>query len=181
MGLKRETWCHFGKAWCHFVWFDWLACLPFCFVFLFGCFIGVCVRECLLLYLLLFLRTVFSLYQSVTLLDLQRCIFEILHLWFNPQLSSFPPPLRPPIRQRAVFAKAVIHASKRVKPTTTDRRNSLHQLPALKAPYLLPTLQEIEASDTSQMIKSIGSCTGPCKWLDFRCSIDSIQLYWIHP
>lgn len=46
MGLKRETWCHFGKAWCHFVWFDWIACLPFCFFvfFLFGCFIGVCVR-----------------------------------------------------------------------------------------------------------------------------------------
>ncbi|KAM7399686.1 hypothetical protein PAMP_018934 [Pampus punctatissimus] len=85
----------------------------------------------------------------------------------KPQLSSFPPPL-PPIRQRAVFAKAAIHASKRVKPTTTDCRNSLHQLPALKAPYLLPTLQEIEASDTSQMVKSIGSCTGPCKWLDFK-------------
>lgn len=40
-GLKRETWCHFGKAWCHFVWLDWLALF---------CFIGVCVRECLLLY-----------------------------------------------------------------------------------------------------------------------------------
>lgn len=134
----------------------WLNCL-FAFLFLLGC-VCVCVRECLLLYLLLFLRTVFSLCQSVTLLNLQRCIifffvcFKILHLCFNPRLSSFPPPHRPPIRQRAVFAKAVIHASKWVKPTTTDCRNSLHQLPALKAPYLLPTLQEIEASDTSQMI-----------------------------
>lgn len=49
-----------------------------------------------------------------------------------------------------MFAKAIIHASKQVKPTTTERRNSLHQPPALKAPYLLPTVLEIEASDTSQ-------------------------------
>ncbi|TMS07404.1 hypothetical protein E3U43_011497 [Larimichthys crocea] len=54
----------------------------------------MCVRECLLLYLLLFLRTVFSPYRSVTLLDLQRCVFRILHLCFNlqlPFLSTSPP------------------------------------------------------------------------------------------
>lgn len=91
----------------------------------------------------------------------------------------FPSVLR--IGRGQCFAKAVIHASKRVKPTTTDPRNFQHQLPALKAPYLLPTLQEIEVSDTSQMIESIGSCTGPRKWLEYRRSIGFIQLYWIHP
>lgn len=127
----------------------------------------MCVRECLLLYLLLLLRTVLSLYKSVPLLNLQRCIFlKTSSLFETPAL--FLSSSLPPIRQRAVFAKAVIHASKRVKPTITDYRNSLHQLTALKAPYLLPTLQEIEASDTSQMVESFGSCTGPCKWLDFK-------------
>lgn len=105
----------------------------------------------------------FSRYQSVPLLSLQRCIIWMLHLCLRPQLSSSPPPLRPQIRQRAVFAKAVIHDSKRVKQMTTDT-DHLHQLPALKAPYLLPSQQDIEASDTSQR----ECCTGPCKWLDER-------------
>ncbi len=52
MGLKRETWCHFGKAWCHFVWFDWIACLPFflfcfCLAVLLGCVLeNVCCCIC---------------------------------------------------------------------------------------------------------------------------------------
>lgn len=50
-----------------------LVCL---FCFLLGC-VCVCVRECLLLYLLLFWRTVFSLCQSVTLLSPQRCIILV--------------------------------------------------------------------------------------------------------
>lgn len=52
---------------CHFVFFFLLF-----LVVLLGC---ACVRECLLLYLLLFLRTVFSLYQSVILLNLAKMYF----------------------------------------------------------------------------------------------------------
>lgn len=51
---------------CHFVF------LLFFSVVLLGC---ACVRECLLLYLLLFLRTVFSLYQSVILLKPCKDVF----------------------------------------------------------------------------------------------------------
>lgn len=116
---------------------DLLVCL---FFFCLAVFIGVCVRECLLLYLLLFLRTVFS-YQSVTLLKLKDVFFKYSIFVLTPSSLPFPS-LHPPIWQRAMLAKAIIHASKQVKPPTTDRRNSLHQLPALKAPYLLPTLQE---------------------------------------
>lgn len=153
------------------------------FVFFVLFYWGVCQNVCCCI-LLLFLRTVFSLYWSVILLNLQRCIifFSNTHLCFTPPalfLSSSPPSSNSAEGSVCQSCHSCFEAGE--KPTTTDRRNSLHQLPALKAPYLLPTQQEIEASDTSQMIKSIGSCTGPCKWLDFRCSKDSIQLFWIHP
>lgn len=130
MGLKRETWCHFGKAWCHFVWFDWLACLPFCFVFL-GC-VSENVCYCICFYSWGLCSPCISLSSYSTCKDV---FFKILHLCFKPpQRPPFPPPSPLRFGRGQVFAKAVIHASKRVKPTTTDRRNSLHQLPALKAP-----------------------------------------------
>lgn len=117
------------------VWLTWLFAVVFFFFFSFAVF-WVCVRLFAVVFAFI-LRTEFSLYQSVTLLNLQRFIFKYSTFVLTPSSLPFFHPLRPPIWQRAVFAKAVIHALKWVKPTTTRHRNSLHQLPALKAPLPL--------------------------------------------
>lgn len=138
MGLKRETWCHFGKAWCHFLWFDWIACLLFCFCFFCLAVLLGCVSECLLLYLLLFLRTVFSLYQPVTLLNLQRCIFSNIPIFvLTPSSLPF---LSPPSSYSAEGSVCQSrHSCFEAGETNYHKlqKYSLHQLPALKAPLPL--------------------------------------------
>lgn len=89
VGLKRETWCHFGKAWCHFVWFDWLACLPFCFCLavLLGC-VSENVCCCICFYSWGLCSPCISLSPYSSCKDV-LLFFWMLHLCFKPQLSSF--------------------------------------------------------------------------------------------
>lgn len=76
------------------VWLTWLFAV-FCFYFFvfFICFLGVCVRLFAVVFAFI-LRTEFSLYQSVTLLNLQRFLFKYSMFVLTPRSLPFfhPPP-----------------------------------------------------------------------------------------
>lgn len=190
--LKRETWCHFGKAWCHFVWFDWLACLPFFFSFFFffgWLFLLVCVCVCRRMFAVVLCFYSWGLCSLCISLRAYSSCKDVLFFLNTPIFVLTPPsslpfllPLRPPpTRQRAAFAKAVIHAFLRKKQQPQTCRKFSTPASSLKSPPTsYPPCRRPRASDTSQM--SIGNCTGPCKWRDISdARRDSIELYWIHP
>lgn len=134
MGFKRETWCHFGKAWCHFVWFYWTACLPFYFIFFVLFCLGVCQRMFAVFFAFILEDCVLPVSvchptQPTKMYFLKYSIFVL-----TPRSLPYLHPFRPPIRQRAAFAKTVIHALKRVQ--TNDPRPQKLSTPAssLKSP-----------------------------------------------
>lgn len=114
--------------------------VQFCLVFL-GC---VCQNVCCCIFAFIFEDRVLLL--SVCQ-PTQSAILSPLHLCFNP----LPPPTSVLQFSRGhCLPKLSFMLRKWTKPTNT-RRNTT-PASSLKSPYLLPTLQETEASHTSQMI-----------------------------
>lgn len=121
-GIKRETWCHFGKAWCHFV---CLLLFAIIFFLLFGCFYWfVCPNVCF------YSAGLFSSYQSVA----QPANF--CFLYWSDSLVLTSPALHPLIWPHGLFRQSRL--SRFEVDETIYHRPKTHQLPALKAPYLCP-------------------------------------------
>lgn len=73
------------------VWLNCLFAILFLF-FLFGCFIGVCVRMFAVVFAFIFEDCVLPVSACHPTQPAKMYFFEYSHLCFNPQLSSFPLP-----------------------------------------------------------------------------------------
>lgn len=118
----------------------WLNCLFailfFCFFFVWLFYWGVCqnVCCCFCFYSWGLCSPCISLSSYSTCKDV---FFWILHLCFNPQLSSFPLPSVLLFGRGQHLPKPSFMLWSGWNKLTTNRRNTLHQLPALKAPLPL--------------------------------------------